>query len=232
MRDALLLTLTLVAGYMDALSFLGLDGVFTANMTGNLVILGLAAGQAAELRALGCAAAFASFAVGAALAARLIGPPPPRGMWPVRVTVALGVEGAVLVGFATGWHVVGSELSLPRLMGLTATAAFAMGIQSATAQRLGVAGVSTTYVTGTLTTLMSEVAARSGAAARWLRWAAVLVALALGAVLGAVMLVNAASLAPVVPALLVAAVTAAAAASYPPAPSTPSPPNAAPARLS
>jgi uncharacterized membrane protein YoaK (UPF0700 family) len=39
-RDGLLLTLTAAAGSADAVSYLGLGRVFTANMTGNLVLLG------------------------------------------------------------------------------------------------------------------------------------------------------------------------------------------------
>ena len=41
-RDRLLLALTFAAGSVDALSYVGLSRVFTANMTGNAVLLGLA----------------------------------------------------------------------------------------------------------------------------------------------------------------------------------------------
>ena len=37
--------LTAAAGSTDAISYLGLGRVFTANMTGNLVLLGVAIGQ-------------------------------------------------------------------------------------------------------------------------------------------------------------------------------------------
>ena len=41
----LLLLLTCAAGAVDAISYLGLGHVFTAMMTGNTVLLGLAVGQ-------------------------------------------------------------------------------------------------------------------------------------------------------------------------------------------
>ena len=41
-RDLLLLGLTWAAGFVDAVSYLGLGNVFTANMTGNTMLLGIA----------------------------------------------------------------------------------------------------------------------------------------------------------------------------------------------
>ena len=41
----MLLVLTLAAGSVDAISYLGLGHVFTAMMTGNTVLLGLALAQ-------------------------------------------------------------------------------------------------------------------------------------------------------------------------------------------
>src|ERR1700728_4310302 len=55
-----LAALTVVSGFVDAVSFLGLGHVFTANMTGNVVLIGFAAAGApgfsvaASLTALGC----------------------------------------------------------------------------------------------------------------------------------------------------------------------------------
>jgi uncharacterized membrane protein YoaK (UPF0700 family) len=44
-----LLGLTVVTGVVDAVSFLGLGHVFTANMTGNVVFLGFALGGARDM---------------------------------------------------------------------------------------------------------------------------------------------------------------------------------------
>ena len=50
-----LLTLTGVTGVIDAVSFLGPGHVFTANMTGNVVLLGFAAAGTPGLSAGGAA---------------------------------------------------------------------------------------------------------------------------------------------------------------------------------
>jgi uncharacterized membrane protein YoaK (UPF0700 family) len=50
-RDILLLVLTWAAGSVDAISFLALGRVFTANMTGNTVLLGLHLAQEQGVRA-------------------------------------------------------------------------------------------------------------------------------------------------------------------------------------
>ena len=42
MHLVLMLTLTFGTGIVDAVGYLGLDRVFTGNMTGNVVILGMA----------------------------------------------------------------------------------------------------------------------------------------------------------------------------------------------
>ena len=45
-----LIGLTVVTGLVDAISFLGLGHIFTANMTGNVVFLGFAAAGSPGLR--------------------------------------------------------------------------------------------------------------------------------------------------------------------------------------
>lgn len=44
-RDILVVVLAATTGATDAMSFLGLGGVFTSVMTANLVLLGVSAGQ-------------------------------------------------------------------------------------------------------------------------------------------------------------------------------------------
>src|SRR5437899_1165210 len=151
MRDVLLLALTAAAGWIDALSYTALGHVFTANMTGNLVLLGLALGNLQAAGTARSAVALAAFAVGALLGSALTRDA--AGEWPGRVTAALGIEAAALIAFAALWHVGGG------LEVLIALAAAGMGIQSAAVRRLAVAGVTTTFVTGTLTSLMAGLAA-------------------------------------------------------------------------
>ena len=66
-----LLGLTLVTGLIDAVSFLGLGHVFTANMTGNVVFLGFALGGAAILSVSRSLAALAAFGAGGVFGGRL-----------------------------------------------------------------------------------------------------------------------------------------------------------------
>src|SRR5437868_6629972 len=61
---ASLFGLTLVTGLIDALSFLGLGHVFTANMTGNVVFVGFALGGATDVSVLRSLAALGAFASG------------------------------------------------------------------------------------------------------------------------------------------------------------------------
>src|SRR3954469_8546715 len=68
---AVLLALTMVTGLVDAVSFLGLGHIFTANMTGNVVFLGFAAAGAAGLSVARSGAALAAFAAGAVVAGRM-----------------------------------------------------------------------------------------------------------------------------------------------------------------
>src|SRR5215813_137819 len=98
-RDGILLALTFAAGCVDALSYLGLSHVFTANMTGNAVLLGLAIGQTQELQVAHSTAAIVGFVGGVVMAAKLVGPPRDRVVWSPRITFALGLEFVVLLVF-------------------------------------------------------------------------------------------------------------------------------------
>lgn len=63
-----LLVLTVVSGLIDAVSYLGLGHVFTANMTGNVVVLGFAAAGAPGFSVPHTLVSLASFVVGAVAA--------------------------------------------------------------------------------------------------------------------------------------------------------------------
>jgi uncharacterized membrane protein YoaK (UPF0700 family) len=158
-RDAMLVLLSLAAGCVDAVSYLGLNNVFTANMTGNTVLLGLAIGQAKPQAALRSGVALAGFVVGVAAGAAIVERGREDVAWPSVVTAALALECVVLVAFAVGWRLAGA-LPGEAVYSLIALSAFAMGVQSAAVSRLGVASVSTTYITGTLTSLMRRLVGR------------------------------------------------------------------------
>ena len=217
-RDALLLGLTLVAGAVDAVSYLGLGRVFTANMTGNLVLLGLAIGQGQIPEALRSVVALLGFALGAGLGGWLVGggrAGERSEHWPSMVTLVLGVELGLLAGFAVAWLLAGPNATSGELEVLIALSSAAMGMQSVAGRRLAVAGVTTTYVTGTLVTLMAELAAlarRQPGAGRWL---GVLLALGVGATIGTVLMEQARPVAPLLPVVALGAVVLVAAAAFP-----------------
>jgi uncharacterized membrane protein YoaK (UPF0700 family) len=146
-----LILLAVAAGCVDAVSYLGLGGVLTAAMTGNTVLLGLAVGSG-ELRAAARSCiALAGFMLGAMLAADITGRGARRLPWSRTVTAAFVLELIVLVMLAIAWHLLGPEASSSYRYFLIGAAGIAMGIQSVAVHRLGVEGISTTYITGTLT---------------------------------------------------------------------------------
>src|ERR1700739_3686378 len=61
-----LLALTFSTGTVDAVSYLGLGHVFTANMTGNIVLLGFGIAGAGRLPVLSPLVSLAAFMLGAA----------------------------------------------------------------------------------------------------------------------------------------------------------------------
>ncbi|MBN2427167.1 MAG: DUF1275 domain-containing protein [Deltaproteobacteria bacterium] len=156
-RQSMLLILTLAAGGMDSISYLGLGEVFTAMMTGNTVLFGLSVGQGEYLAALRGVVALAGFALGVAAGTVIVDCRPKNKDWPVTVTWALVLEVVLLVFFVLLWHLSGGERSGGLRYGMITVSAMAMGIQSAAARCLGVPGITTTYITGTLTTLMATV---------------------------------------------------------------------------
>jgi len=152
-RDTMVLVLTWAASGVDAISYLGLGHVFTANMTGNTVLLGLAIGQGQGLAALRSVVALMGFALGAALGALIVEKGPQHGNWPSVVTGALLVESITLGLFTLGWHF--GERSGAVLYTLIILSALAMGTQSAAIRHLKVPGVATTFITGTITAMVA-----------------------------------------------------------------------------
>lgn len=132
---------------MDALSYLALGHIFTANMTGNTVLLGLSVIQGDAAGAGRATLALGGFLLGGAIGAAIAYRGRHEHRWPHGVTVALIVEVVLLAMLASS-----RSASIAVRIAL---AAIAMGIQSAAARRLDILGVATTFVTGTLTSLIS-----------------------------------------------------------------------------
>jgi uncharacterized membrane protein YoaK (UPF0700 family) len=149
----LLLVLTAGAGLVDAVSYLALGHVFVANMTGNVVFLGFSIGGASGLSTLAALAAIAAFLGGALVGGRLgsrFGDARAEALAAGMGVQLLLVATAAIVAAVAGVH--GSASRYPLIVLLAA----AMGIQTATARRLGVRDLPTTVLTQTLAGLGSE----------------------------------------------------------------------------
>lgn len=152
-----MLALAFAAGYIDALSYIGLGRVFTANMTGNTVLLGIALAQLDGDAVARSGLALAGFLAGAAAGAWIVERDHSASLWPRGVIVVLSLEWLILIAFAVGWQFAGDQLPAAAATAvLIVLSALAMGVQSAAVLRLEVAGVATTYVTGTLTNLVAR----------------------------------------------------------------------------
>src|SRR5581483_1822220 len=154
-----LLLLTGAAGVMDALSYLH-SGVFTANMTGNTVVLGLGLAGVNASRVPLCAAALGGFAIGALIGALVL--VRPHGSLNSRndIKIGLTLELPFVLAFTLMSAVVPAPSSSTTAMPPILTAACALGIQSVAVRNLDISGVATTFITGTITMAMIFVASR------------------------------------------------------------------------
>ena len=205
---AVAVLLTIGTAGTDVISFIRLGSVFASVMTSNIVFLGLAAANQSATLAGHAAVSFAGYVIGVAGGSRMArsgrrngDAAPGHGgrPWSAWVTATVITETAVFVVFTAGWEITGTKPSGAAQLFLLAVATVAMGMQSAVVVVLGIAGVSTTYMTGTLTTLIDTIARpdpRGGADARRIL---VLLALVAGAGLSGLMLATVPSVVPVIP---------------------------------
>jgi len=181
-----LLGLTAVTGLIDAVSFLALGQVFTANMTGNVVFLGFAASGAPGLSVARSTAALAAFLSGAVGGGRLAlkMAAGPRHRW---TGAAFGVEaGLLLLATLACLGAPGGQPAGPgtvyAVIGLTG---LAMGVRNATVRKLGVPDLTTTVLTLTLTALAADSPLAGGQPELSARRVGSVVAIAAGAAAGA-----------------------------------------------
>ncbi|MEU9671177.1 YoaK family protein [Streptomyces bobili] len=179
----LMLVLTMVTGLIDAVSYLALGHVFVANMTGNVVFLGFALAGDESLSALASVASVIAFLLGA-LAGGRFGTrfATHRGHLLRSATAVQTVLVAVTVLVAAvsdGRVSTGVQYTLIVFLGL------AMGMQNAVARRLGVPDLTTTVLTMTLTALAADSPPAGGEAPRPGRRILSVLAMFLGALVGA-----------------------------------------------
>lgn len=205
-RDLLLVGLTFASGAGDAIAFLGLGKVFSAFMTGNLVFLGLRLGGSPQPELPRIASSLVLFALGAFAAVRIVKPTRDTGLWPARVSLALGIAAVAQAAFLAGWLVTSGQPSARAGDLLIGLSALAMGLQSGAVLSLDVKGVFTTAATATVVALVANAAGWPGAAEDRRRYAAVLAALVAGAAAGAALVLNARLYAPILPLAITLAV--------------------------
>jgi len=172
-----------VSGLVDAVSYLGLGHVFTANMTGNVVLLGFAAAGAPGFSVAASLVSLGSFLVGAAAAGRVTLRVASRRRW---LLIAMTVEGLVagIAALVAAIHsgAVGSGSGRYTII---AVLAFAMGVRNSTIRRLSVPDITTTVLTMTLTGLAADSSLAGGSNPKVARRASAVVAMLVGAVCGA-----------------------------------------------
>jgi uncharacterized membrane protein YoaK (UPF0700 family) len=160
-RTAAAVSLAIVSGATDALGFLALGGVFTSVMTGNMVLLGTSVGRLDRDLAVHSVAAIVCFMLGCVAGARIAGAAEPDDpVWPAAINRAIWVESTALVVVAITWWSSGSHPGASVQLMILVVNAFALGVQSSAVLRFGVSGLSTTYLTGTLTTVVTRLAHR------------------------------------------------------------------------
>jgi len=184
-----LLGMTIVTGLVDAASFLSLGRVFTANMTGNVVILAFATARVSGLSIARSSTALLSFLVGAILGGRIMARANAEAQIQFAAQAFLS-EIAFLCAAsfcAIGYrgHLLEDSFqpfALIVLMGL------AMGTRNAAVRKLAIPDLTTTVLTLTITGIAADSSIANGTNPRLARRVGSVAAMFLGAALGAVII--------------------------------------------
>jgi uncharacterized membrane protein YoaK (UPF0700 family) len=208
------IALTFGSGANDVAGFTRLGDVFTSVMTGNIVLLGLSLAQRSVSLASHTVVSIAGYMAGVAggtwvshgFKARGGGRPADEeddqaraSVLPGHVSWALFAEFVLLAGFTTGWELTGSRPGGWAQFVLLAVLAAAMGVQSSAVNEMGLTNLSTTFLTGTLTGLVSSLVSPGKDTPHGWRRFGVLIGLAVGAALCGLLVSTAAAAVPVLP---------------------------------
>jgi uncharacterized membrane protein YoaK (UPF0700 family) len=179
-----LLGLTAVTGVVDAVSFLGLGHIFTANMTGNVVFLGFALGGGTGVSVARSLTALGAFACGGICGGRLN----TRDLTPPRsLLTAMCFESLLLLLGVACTVAPGFNASSVAYLVIVFTA-LAMGLRNAVVRKLGVPDLTTTVLTMTLTGLAADSRLAGGKGDRSGRRMLSIAAMCIGATTGALLL--------------------------------------------
>jgi uncharacterized membrane protein YoaK (UPF0700 family) len=184
-----LLGMTAVTGLVDAVSFLSLGRVFTANMTGNIVLLAFATAHVSGLSIARSLTALLAFLVGAILGGRFMA----RASADSQIRFAAQaflLEVAFL--FAASFCGLGYRGDLLehsfQPFALIALTALAMGTRNAAVRKLAIPDLTTTVLTLTITGIGADSSLANGNNPRLPRRVASVAAMFSGAALGAVVI--------------------------------------------
>jgi uncharacterized membrane protein YoaK (UPF0700 family) len=184
-----LLGMTAVTGLVDAVSFLSLGRVFTANMTGNIVLLAFATAHVSGLSIARSLTALLAFLVGATLGGRVMARANADAQTRF-VAQAFLLEVAFL--FAASFCGIGYRADLLedsfQPFVLIALTALAMGTRNAAVRKLAIPDLTTTVLTLTITGIGADSSLANGNNPRLARRVASVAAMFLGAALGAVVI--------------------------------------------
>jgi len=178
--------LTFTTGIVDAVSYLGLGRVFTANMTGNIVFLGFGIAGSGGLPVVAPLISLGSFLLGAGgggvLAERIGDRHPAHIARALAVEVSLiGMAAVLAAAVAVHPNAVSGDIVIALL-------AFAMGVRNATVRRIGVPDLTTTVLTMTITGLAADSPVAGGSGKGSARRIAAILAMLIGALAGALLL--------------------------------------------
>jgi uncharacterized membrane protein YoaK (UPF0700 family) len=202
----LLVALTVVTGLVDAFSYLVLGHVFVANQTGNVVFLAFALASVGGFSATASVAAIGSFAAGALLAGRLGRFLAARRELLLGVTA--GIQAVIVAETVTMTALSPSPMPAGLRYALIVSLALTMGAQNATARKLAVPDLTTTVLTLTITGLAADSPLAGATGTRLARRLISVIAMFLGALAGAVLVLHVHIVYPLVIALVILAAVA------------------------
>ncbi|WUQ88723.1 DUF1275 domain-containing protein [Kitasatospora purpeofusca] len=187
-----LFALTAASGLIDAISYLGLGHVFTANMTGNVVVVGFALVGTDGFSITGSLTSLAAFLMGSVLAGRLATRHSAGRRVPWLRTALLAETAlqavATTVAFTCGPDEPGADAVAETT--LIALLALAMGLRNGTVRKLGVPDLTTTVLTLTLTGLAADSSLAGGDNPRLSRRLSAVLAMLAGAAPGAALVIH------------------------------------------
>lgn len=183
--SVILLGTTVVRGIVDAVGYMALGRVFTANMTGNIVFLGLATEGVQGLSFSRSLLALKFFGLGAVIGAGMT-TWWDESRWAFRAlsiqSFLLSVAAVISLGFAPPY-----AGNLFKVQSVIAATAAAMGFRYAIVRKLGGSDLTTSVLTLTIKGLAVDSVLKGRPDPRWLWQCAAILAMLSGAVAGAVM---------------------------------------------